>query len=144
MSDVSVLSHEYKAASDLSHVISDTLIVLKKAYFALPGVSEDDSNSLEERGHQLADILVRLQNLIGDSQIKPIADVPPIPESLVARLRREHGGSLSYYIDDLHRVADRLTSGLPKLQERDLQLLDELASVTDAEASRVFRQMMRR
>ena len=37
MSDVSVLSHEYKTASELSQALNRDLIVLKKASLGLPG-----------------------------------------------------------------------------------------------------------
>lgn len=144
MSDVSVLSHEYKAASDLSHLIGDVLIPLKKVHFGLAGLAEDEPESLETRSRMLANVLVDLEGLMSDGQMDITRDAPQIPEALVVRLRREHGGSLPYYLDDLRRAADHLRAGASNVEKRDLQLLDELALATDAEASRVFRQLMRR
>lgn len=144
MSDVSVLSHEYKTASDLSRLINETLILLKKVHFGLPGISEEDCESLGGRSKMLADVLTALTDLVDDRQAGRAEGTLEIPGMLVARLQREHGGAILYYLEDLRRVASRLAADVSKLDERDLHLLDELASATDAEASRVFRQMMRR
>ncbi len=66
-----------------------------------------------------------------------------VPGSLVARLQAERRGDLAYYLEDLHRVAARLREQPSELTDADLAVLEELAGLADAEASNVFRRLMR-
>lgn len=144
MSDVSVLSHEYKTVSELSQFVGGILIPLKKVHYCLPGITDEEMAELEGRSQMLADVLTRLRDLLAGTEGAAPDMAVQIPGTLVARLQRGHGGELPYYVVDLERVAARLRSKPFALDEEDLRILDEIAAATDAEASRVFRQMMRR
>jgi hypothetical protein len=145
MSDMSVLSHEYKTASELSQHISTALILLKKVYYHLPGEEAVTPEELDRHRHALATILTTLVGLltVPRPQQATSALSVSIPETLVMRLQAERRGDLIYYLDDLAGVAERLREQPLQLDEGDLALLDQLATVADAEASSVYRRLMR-
>ena len=145
MSDMSVLSHEYKTASDLSQSISDALITLKKALYNLPGRGMIDTEQLDRSRQNMAEILTALVGLLSPSgwQYFESANAVQIPGAFVGRLRTERRGDLAYYLDDLSHVAAQLQNEPLQLSDDDLALLDHLATLADAEASRVFRRLMR-
>ena len=146
MSDMSVLSHEYKTASELSQRISTALILLKKVYYNLPGGEAVTPEQLESQLLALADLLTALVGLltVPRPQNATSAHAVSIPEALVVRLQTERRGELIYYLDDLARVADRLRKRCLDLGDEDLALLDQLATAADAEASSVYRRLMRK
>ncbi len=145
MSDMSVLSHEYKTASELSQRISTALILLKKVYYHLPGGEAITPEQLDSHLLALADLLTALVGLltVPRPQNAASAHAVSVPEALVVRLQTERRGELIYYLDDLARVADRLREKPLQLGDEDLALLDQLATAADAEASSVFRRLMR-
>src|SRR5437867_11966399 len=145
MSDMSVLSHEYKTASDLSQSISNALIILKKVRYNLPGGETIDAEQLNDSVHTLAEILTALVNLLSASRAHHVKDTTTvqIPGALVVRLQTERRGDHAYYRDDLSRVAAQLHAEPLQLSNEDLALLDHLAMLADAEASSVFRRLMR-
>ncbi len=145
MSDMSVLSHEYKTASELSQHISTALILLKKVYYHLPGEEAVTPEELDRHRHALATILTTLVSLLTAPRPQQATSAlsVSIPETLVMRLQAERRGDLIYYLDDLAGVAERLREQPIPLDERDLALLDQLATVADAEASSVYRRLMR-
>ncbi len=145
MSDMSVLSHEYKTASELSQHISTALILLKKVHYHLPGEEAIRPEELDRHRHALATILTTLVGLLTVPRPEPVTGVltVSIPETLVMRLQAERRGDLIYYLDDLAGVAERLREQPFQLEGADLALLDQLATVADAEASSVYRRLMR-
>ncbi|HWP03118.1 MAG TPA: hypothetical protein VNL96_06655 [Gemmatimonadaceae bacterium] len=145
MSDVSVLSHEYKTASDLSQTINRALIALKKARLALPGHETITADEFASYRGCLADILAALIGLLDRRQAGPdSAALARVPGALVTRLQRERRGDLPYYLDDLQRVTQRLRDDPSKLEDADFTVLDQLAAIADAETSDVFRRLMRK
>src|SRR5258708_32913519 len=102
MSDMSVLSHEYKTASELSQRISTALILLKKVYYHLPGAEAVTPEELDSHLLALADMLTSLVGLltIPRPQNATSAHAVSIPEALVVRLQTERRGGLLYYLAD--------------------------------------------
>ncbi len=147
VSEVSVLSHEYKAASDLSQAINTALIVLKKARLGLPGAETFTPEEMERSRCHLADMIEALLDLLGPAESgrrrAARGAVARVPGALVAHLRAERQGDLAYYLEDLERVVGRLREGVGALTDSDLERLDELAAAADAETSSVFRRLMR-
>jgi hypothetical protein len=146
MSDVSVLSHEYKTASDLSEATNRALIALKTVRQRLPGVEAITDDQLDASRRFLAGLIEALIGLLNPDGSRHVDDVVAarVPESLVVRLRSERRGDLAYYLDDLKRVAARLRDGTPKLADEDIALLDQIATAADTETSNVFRRLMRK
>jgi hypothetical protein len=147
MSDVSVLSHEYRTASELSQALNGALITLKKRALDLPGASDLTSEDLQQSRACLADILRALARLLAPEEERT-GELDPeaaarVPAALIARLRQERQGDLPYLLEDLDRIAAQLQRGEERLSSTDLARLDELAAVADAETSSVYRRLMR-
>ncbi len=146
MSDVSVLSHEYKTTSELSQAINTNLIVLKRVALGLPGAEKVNATQFTASCYRLAEIVETLVNLLDLRKAKSLnaTQAAHIPGAFVERLRRERYGDLAYYVQDLEQMAVRLRAEPPQVTTADFAVLDHLAAIADAETSGVFRQMMRR
>jgi hypothetical protein len=145
MSDVSVLSHEYKTASELSQVTSRALITLKRARLGVEGTTTT-LEELKQTGCELAEIVTAVADLLDPAPATPPDErtAARVPATLVARLRAKRRGQLPYYLHDLRAAAGRLTGAPTDLTDADIDLLDELTAAVDAEASSVYRRLMRR
>lgn len=145
MGDVSVLSHEYKAASELSQTINRAVIALKKVRLALPGAEAIAPEQLDTHRRCIAELLDAFVALLTSTGAHGLdeAIAAKIPGALVARLQAERRGDLAYYLDDLQRVVARVRQGPAQLTAGDFDLLDQLAAAADAETSNVFRRLMR-
>jgi hypothetical protein len=147
VSELSVLSHEYKTASDLSQAINTALIAIKKLRLGLPGAEGITPEELECSRSRLVEILEAVMDLLTPAETGPQRAtrdaVARVPGALVTRLRTRRQGDLAYYLEELEGAATRLRQGVLALTDADLDLLDELAAAADAETSSVFRRLMR-
>ncbi len=147
MSEVSVLSQEYKTASDLSRALNAALIVLKKVQLGLPTAETITPDEIERSQRCLSDILEALRQLLQPGGADHPGATPEaaarVPGALVTRLRVKWQGELDYHLEDLKEIAVRLREGVDALTDADLDRLDALASAADAETSSVFRRLMR-
>src|SRR5207244_3326284 len=106
MSDVSVLSHEYQTASELSQALNRSLIVLKKGLLGDEGAAAAELEADRLCLARIADALVLLLSPAPSHAMSETA--ARVPGSLVARLRGERGGDLDYFLEDLRETSDRL------------------------------------
>jgi hypothetical protein len=145
VSDVSVLSHAYKTASELSQTINQAVIALKKVYLGLPGAEAIAAKQSGTHRRCLAELLEAFIALLAPAGVQGIVDASAtkVPSALVARLQAERRGDLEYYLDDLERLRARLGARSAPLSQADFDLLDQLAAAADAEASSVFRRLLR-
>ena len=145
MSDVSVLSHAYKTASELSQSINQAVIALKKVHLNLPGAEAISRRQSGTQRRGLAELLGTFISLLAPAGGPGIVDASAarVPSALVARLQAERRGDLAYFLDDLQRLRSRLRAGSAPLSQADFDLLDHLAAAADAEASSVFRRLLR-
>jgi hypothetical protein len=145
MSEVSVLSREYKTAADLSKAMSHALLVLKRASLGVEA-TPTTSSDLKHARRELASIVAALANLL-DPATPAHGDTTTaarIPGAVVARFQAEQRPKLDSYVEALRTTAGRLHEDPTGLSEDDLALLDGLTAAVDAEASRVYRRLMRR
>jgi hypothetical protein len=145
MSDVSVLSHQYKMASELSQTINRAVIALKKACLDLPGAEAITPEQCAVHRRCLAELLEAFIALLAPPGAQHLdeASAARVPGALMARLQAKRRGDLAYFLDDLERVAARLCEEPAQLTSVDFDLLDQLAAAADAETSSVFRRLMR-
>jgi hypothetical protein len=146
MSDVSVLSHEYKTVAELSQALSHALITVKRVRLALPGADNVTSMEFAACKSDLASILEAFASLLDPASTGKIdsAAAARIPGALVERLRTERGGDLQYFIDDLTGAASRLRGTTNGLTEKDIQVIGQLAGTVDSQTSTVYRRLMRK
>lgn len=142
MSDIGLLANEYQTASELARQINVVATRLKREHHDLPAPAGASGSELAVRRRDLGHLIGAVARLLdaedgGDP-------VPAIPASFVQQARVAHGGALEYYRQDLRELAGLLADPSARLGERDLALLDELATFADAESSRVFRRLLRK
>jgi hypothetical protein len=143
VSAISVLSHGYQTAADLTQAVNIALVVLKKARLGLPGAYEEVESSRRQ-------LMVTIETLI--SLLTPTATTRPsadpetlarVPSALVSQLQAVHQDDLPYYVLALDQVLSRLRQGVAALTDLDLEQLDQLAAAIDVVASSLFRHLMR-
>jgi len=144
MSDPGVLSYEYKASSALAQRVNCALIILKKAYYGLPGGTEIAPEEIRESQATLRWVISALRHYFEASPATSAAAPAQLPASLVARIVRAKRGVLPRYTRDLAETEQRLTRRYAELADYDLQVLDEVSQFADAEASDIFRKLWRR
>jgi hypothetical protein len=143
MGDASVLSHEYRRASELSDALNRAIVEVKKRHLASKKTASDDAST---RAY-LISVLRALASALSDGQSpddESVRDVSLnlLPGAMIDRLRKTRAGTLSYFIEDLHEAADALRAG--NIDSKVLEVLDTVASFADEETSRVFRRMLRK
>lgn len=145
MSEVSVLAHEYRAASDLSQALNRAVITLKRAAMNLPGRESLTPAQVEASCQDVIETLETLIVLLQGThpQSLSVARRRSLPAAMIAKLRKQRRGTLEYYVRDLEQVIQHVQIGPPAVTPEDIALLDELAAAADAEASNVFQRMMR-
>lgn len=144
MSDVSVLSHEYKTSSELSRAINHALILLKKQQLGLLGAGPVSDEAVAGARRHLGDIVGAVAVLLGaETPAREAAAASRVPGVLVARLRSERRGDLDWYLQDLTRLTGVLKDPATEVSADALALLDQIAAAADAETSAVFRKLMR-
>lgn len=144
MSEISVLSHEYKAAADFSQRFNHALIQVKK--YALGFTNHDKSTKKETIAHRkdLALDLESIIHLLKPQQEGASESAKWIPGSLIAHLLKERRGDLDYFLEDLDELAVKLRDPKASLSPEEFSLLDSIAGAADAQTSHVFRRLMRK
>jgi hypothetical protein len=144
MSEVSVLSHEYKNAAEFSQRFNRALIQVKKCSLDL---IEDDSPAQEgsiASRKELASVLEEFIHLLNPQQGQRTDSAKWIPGTLIAHLLKQRRGDLDNFLDDLERLAAKLRDPGASLSQEDFNLLDGIAAAADAQTSQVFRRLMRK
>ena len=146
MSDLSVLSLEYRTAAELSEAINTLLVTLKKARLGIRDEAAPSPAEFRDSRDQLARLLETLATLLDNNGQQSVlgAIAAQIPSAFVTRLMQEHSGDLEWYLSDLSRISRKLRTDWEGLNPKDIDWLDHLAAIADAETSGVFRQLMRR
>jgi len=146
MADSSIVSRDYQRASQLAEVVSRGVLAVKRTSLDIPSPEAD----AEDLRRALAAVLKAVVVALSEGQ----ADDPVSRESIMkarARLSSElidsivqmRSGDLTYFVDDVRRAADAIARGGTRLDEAQLTVLDQIAGAADAEASRVYRRMLR-
>jgi hypothetical protein len=146
VSDVSVLSHEYKRALDFAQGINGALIRLKTKSFDLPGAAEIPEEDVVATRRYLAETLAGVVALLtGGSGNAPMPEElkSRVPGALIERLKTSHRGDVSYFAEELLDLTRRLTDSQAEITQNDFALLDQVSAAADATTSTVFRRLVR-
>lgn len=147
MSDIDVLSHEYRTVSHLASSLNSAVIEGKRLRYGLPGSGSLTREDISSYQHFLSGFLASLSRLVAieeNEESEAQTGEPIIPASLVEKVKTAKQTLLPYYIDDLKEVTKHLEEGFECLTEEDIRLLDELCSISDAETSNLFRKLRRK
>lgn len=147
MSDIDVLSHEYKTISDLATSLNSAIIAAKRLRHHLPSSESLTRESIRSYQEFLSGFLAGLLRLIstqGKEEEQAKVEEPIIPGSFVEKVKVAKQTLLPHYLEDLKEVTKHLEDGFQCLTEEDIRLLDELCSISDSETSSVFRRLWRK
>ena len=147
MSDIDVLSHEYKTSSVLSTSLNSAIMAAKRLQYGLPGretLTEEKIRSHQEHLLTFLVGLLRLMSARGEEERETEAKGHIIPGSLIEKIRSIKRTTLPYYLKDLEEAAAHLAKGFQHLTEEDINILDELCKMSDAETSSLFRRLWRK
>jgi hypothetical protein len=147
MSDLGLLSYQYKELAELAQQLKQWAVQVRRAYHDLPAPETDEASDLTTAMTELARVTRFLGDVIGleDEGAWPkhlLAD-PPVPTVLVERLRDAHAYDRPLYIQQLARLAEHLDEGVGALTDRDMDLLDGIVLAASADANAIFRRLMR-
>lgn len=146
MSDLGLLSHQYQALAELSRQLRHQILYLKRIYFHLPEIKDEQLNQAHVTAnlYRVALFLSEVVALDDESAWPDIwLDDSPLPMAVVERLRKEHELDRARYIRQLDRLAEHLRSNLSELTEKDIALLEDIAQATNLDTNAVFRRLMR-
>lgn len=147
MSDIDVLSHEYKTISDLATSLNSAIIAAKRLRYHLPSsksLTREEIHSYQEFLSVFLSGLLRLISIQGKEEEQAKVEEPIIPGSFVEKVKVAKQTLLPHYLEDLKEVTKHLEDGFQCLTEEDIHVLDELCSISDAETSSVFRRLWRK
>ena len=149
MGDSSLISGDYQRASWLADFVGRGVLEVKRASLRIPSNETPDAVAelQEVLGSILRALLVALTDREPDTAVDRESSLKArnlLSSELVETIRRARGGDLPYFIEDLRQATSAL-SGLQSgtLGTKEINVLDEIASAADAEASRVYRRMRR-
>jgi hypothetical protein len=147
MSDLGLLSHQYRELAEVARQLRHWAVQVKRAYHDLPPADGDTEADLTAALSELSIVTAFLRDVVDlkDEGAWPVRwlEAPPVPAALVARLRETHSTDRSLYVIQLGRLVKRLDQGIGALTERDIGLLDEIIKAAGADANEVFRRLMR-
>ncbi len=147
MADTGLLAHEYEQSAQIAREFTQAVLAIKKQHYKLPGAASLDPQEVAAWWHKLAGLLLALSDALtqkGDARGLGEKRQVVVPYPLVKRIERNKHGVLPRFLEDLQSVAIHLQSNEAALTERDIDLLDELGQMLDAETSAAFRKLLRR
>lgn len=139
MSDGAVLSRQAQRAMDFASALDQRVLRERAPDTALEPLS---AGSWDGQRAQLADLLDTVARMVDPAIGMPSPSlVREIPPALVTRLRADSRAGRATALP-IEETAGRLRAGSP-IGDADLQLLAGLARALEAEASSLYRRMVR-
>jgi hypothetical protein len=143
MSDVGVISHEYRKSSELAKRMNDALIIVKKIHYQLPSSTALSGESISESRHLIVSVLRKLLDAFSAKAQVAFIETPSeieLPSSLLQRIRTRQRPKLTYYLADLRRASEHLEQGIEYLTDNDLRLLDDVCAAMDLQTTTIFQK----
>lgn len=142
MSEIGIISQEYKNTAGLFQKINQAVIVLKKDFYGSNGIA---STAVKDAKSLLSNVLANILMQLGDNLADIVFDgeLISIPPFFINRLQENHQGDLEWYIEEIKELQLRLKEN-KVLDENSFNMLDEICGQLDAETSKLYRKMRRR
>jgi hypothetical protein len=146
MADSSIVSRDYQRASRLAEVVSRGVLAVKRASLNIAS-PEGDSEDLRSA---LAAVLKAVVVALSDRQANDASSRESVMKArallsseLIDSIIQMRSGDLTYFVEDVRRAAEAISREGTPLDDAELAVLDQIAGAADAEASRVYRRMLR-
>jgi hypothetical protein len=147
VTEISILSHQFKTASELSERLNRAVLAIKKIRLGLPGARAESTQFSEHRDillQAIGDLLAQLEPLTGIASATQAEAAARFPASLVSQIKHNRRGYMGLYLVELERAKENLGHGVHALADDDIRLCDELAAAAGDRAAAIFRRLMRR
>lgn len=142
MSEIGIISQEYKNTAGLFQKINQAVIVLKKDFHSGNSIAVENVNNAKSL---LANVLANILMQLGDS-LTDIAfddELISIPPFFIQRLQEHRQGDLEWYMEEIKELQLQLKEN-KILDEDSLNTLDDICGQLDAETTKLYRKMRRR
>jgi hypothetical protein len=142
MSEVSVLSNQYKAVVDTNDRVNNSIIALKKRSISTSSLKENFKNiklSEEElvfAKEYLLHFLEYLQNL----KTQNITDSEYLPKTIVKDFQNKIVNTIPFFESEIKQIIEAITVD-QSLDKNQFNLLDKMASTLDNERTVLFRKL---
>lgn len=147
MSEIGIISQEYKNTAGLFQKINQAVIVLKKDSYGTNSVSPS-STAVKEAKSLLNKVLASIVMMLGDDFDNVVSDgeLISIPPFFISRIQESRQGDLKRCIEDIQELQLRLQDNKDNkvLDINSFKILDEICGQLDAETSKLYRKMRRR
>lgn len=148
MTDLGLLSHQYQELATLARRLRLETALIKVSYHRLMGAENAQAQrDLGEAIKELSRIAEFLKDVVdvndeGEWPQLWLAS-PPVPSVIVERLRQVHENDRPLYMEKLGHLKQHLDQSVQALNDQDMVLIDEIVLAANADASLVFRRLMR-
>jgi hypothetical protein len=146
MADSSIVSRDYQRASELAEVVSRGVLAVKRRALSLPQAEPDSEELRSALAAVLRAVVVALTERDEEDPASREAVMRArtlLSSELIDTITRMRSGDLTYFVEDVRRAADAISVPKPTLDDAELDALEQIAGAADAEASRVYRRMLR-
>lgn len=146
MAESSIVSRDYQRAARLAEVVSRGVLAVKRASLNIPSPEGDSEDLRSELAAVLKAVVVALsereaEDASGRESVRKARAL--LSSELIDSITQMRSGDLTYFVDDVRRAAEAIARGGTRLDEAELAVLEQIAGAADAEASRVYRRMLR-
>lgn len=148
MTDLGLLSHQYQEFAELARRLRQEAAAIKFAFYDLPeSESPEPKVELTLAMRELAQVSEFLRDVIDVKDEGKWPEhwlaAPPIPSVIVERLRDAHENDRPLYRKKIEVLTQHLNGSVAELTEQDMSLIDEIVVAANADATAVFRRLMR-
>jgi hypothetical protein len=145
MSDLGLLSKQYKQLHELLRLLRQWITVIKQVHYNIGEPVE--SSELTGAANGLSRITTFLRDVIptedeGEWNEDWLLD-PPLPTDVVEKIRETHSNDQSLYLQQLRKLTSHLEEEPMQLIDQDIEMLDGIMLAASADVNEVFRRMMR-
>jgi hypothetical protein len=145
MSDLGLLSNQYKQLHELLHRLRQWVTLVKQIHYEIGEQIEESDKT--EAASGLSRLVIFLRQVIPTEDEGRWAEEwiidPPLPIDVVNKIRETHSNNLPLYLEQLQRLTQHLEENLTHLTDTDIELLDGIMIAASADVNEVFRRMMR-
>jgi len=135
------LSDNYHASAGLARELNRAVVALKKQVYA--GGEDMPAEQMAHRRYLVGVLDALLAEIAPVPRPPGQQPNPPVPASVMWRIRQAHRRALARYAEELASTRYRLVRGV-QANEKDIELLDELAAIASLDAAETFRRMCTR
>lgn len=142
MSEISVLSNQYKKLATTSDQINNSVITLKKRYMLKDQQLRRQHPNMNVSGEEVKTALNQLVPFLENVQriLKGEVQESDYIPSIILDDYRKRLSANQFIVEDIEEIIERIRQG-QSVEQRHLSVLDEILSIIDIERNTLFRKL---